>query len=54
MRDPHFVARGLFAQRVVGRNGTAITALPVPIAPCFCDGTIDKPSPSLGGVAEGP
>jgi crotonobetainyl-CoA:carnitine CoA-transferase CaiB-like acyl-CoA transferase len=47
LRDPHFVARGLFAHRVVGSDGTTITALPVPIAPCFRDGAVGKASPSL-------
>jgi alpha-methylacyl-CoA racemase len=48
MRDPHFVARGLFASRVAGADGTAIAALPVPIAPAFRDGVVNKPSPTLG------
>jgi crotonobetainyl-CoA:carnitine CoA-transferase CaiB-like acyl-CoA transferase len=47
MRDPHFAARGLFDHRVV-REGTAITALPLPIAPVFRDGEVDKASPRLG------
>jgi len=47
MRDPHFVARGLFAGRVAAADGTAIAALPVPIAPCFRDGVVAKPSPPL-------
>jgi len=46
--DPHFVARGLFAHRVRGSDGTSMTALPLPIAPAFRDGTPDKASPSLG------
>jgi crotonobetainyl-CoA:carnitine CoA-transferase CaiB-like acyl-CoA transferase len=33
--DPHFVGRGLFAHKVVTRNGTAMPALPVPIDPGF-------------------
>jgi len=53
-RDPHFVARGLFAHRVVGEGGTAITALPVPIAPAFRDGAIDKACPGLGETPETP
>jgi crotonobetainyl-CoA:carnitine CoA-transferase CaiB-like acyl-CoA transferase len=47
MRDPHFVARGLFAYRVAGRGGRTIAALPLPIAPCFRDGAVDKASPPL-------
>ncbi len=35
MRDPHFVARGLFAHRIAMSSGTSIPALPVPIAPAF-------------------
>jgi crotonobetainyl-CoA:carnitine CoA-transferase CaiB-like acyl-CoA transferase len=52
MRDPHFVARGLFSHRVIGGDGTAITALPVPIASCFRDDAVDKASPPLGGTSE--
>ena len=52
MRDPHFAARGLFAQRVIGSDGTAIIALPLPIAPCFRDGEVDKASPALGDASE--
>jgi crotonobetainyl-CoA:carnitine CoA-transferase CaiB-like acyl-CoA transferase len=49
MRDPHFVARGLFAGRVVGTDGATIAALPLPIAPAFRDGVADKASPPLVG-----
>jgi crotonobetainyl-CoA:carnitine CoA-transferase CaiB-like acyl-CoA transferase len=49
MRDPHFVARGLFASHVVGEDGTTIAALPVPVAPFFRDGIARKASPSLEG-----
>ncbi len=35
VRDPHFVARGLFAHKLVGAGGATIPALPVPIAPSF-------------------
>ena len=34
LRDPHFVARGLFAHEVAIGEG-ALPALPVPIAPAF-------------------
>ena len=48
MRDPHFVERGLFAYEAIGNNGTVITALPLPIAPAFRDGTVRKAGPPLG------
>ena len=35
MRDPHFVARGLFAHEVEMSEGSVLPALPVPIAPAF-------------------
>jgi crotonobetainyl-CoA:carnitine CoA-transferase CaiB-like acyl-CoA transferase len=54
MRDPHFVARGLFAYRVAGQDGRTIAALPVPIAPCFRDGAVDKASPSLDENSQTP
>jgi len=47
MHDPHFVARRLFANRVVASEGRDIAALPVPIAPCFRDGVVNKASPAL-------
>jgi len=45
VKDPHFVARGLFAHRVAGASGTTMTALPMPIAPGFRDppGTVKSP-----------
>ena len=54
MRDPHFVARGLFAHQVVGQGGTAIAALPLPIAPRFRDGVVNKASPPLEQTSEAP
>jgi crotonobetainyl-CoA:carnitine CoA-transferase CaiB-like acyl-CoA transferase len=54
MRDPHFVARGLFACRVVGSDGSAMTALPVPIASRFRDGVVEKESPPLAAKFETP
>jgi alpha-methylacyl-CoA racemase len=54
MRDPHFVARGLFAYRVIGSDGTSMTALPVPIAPAFRDGARDKASPPLAPTSDAP
>ena len=35
MRDPHFVARGLFSRRIEGAGGDRIAALPLPIADPF-------------------
>ena len=37
LRDPHFVARGLFAHKVAGPTGATMPALPVPIDPQFRD-----------------
>jgi hypothetical protein len=48
------VARGLFAYRVAGQGGRTIAALPVPIAPCFRDGAVDKASPSLDEKSQTP
>ena len=39
MRDPHFIARGLFNQPVANEHGEPISALPVPVDPAFRDGT---------------
>jgi len=52
VRDPHFLVRGLFDHRVVGGGGTAIMALPVPIASCFRDGLVEKKSPPLAEKSE--
>jgi alpha-methylacyl-CoA racemase len=35
VRDPHFVARGLFAGELSDGAGRSIPALPVPLAPMF-------------------
>ena len=35
VRDPHFVARGLFAGVLEGEDGRSIPALPLPLAPVF-------------------
>jgi crotonobetainyl-CoA:carnitine CoA-transferase CaiB-like acyl-CoA transferase len=35
VRDPHFIARGLFASVLDGGAGRSIPALPVPLAPVF-------------------
>jgi crotonobetainyl-CoA:carnitine CoA-transferase CaiB-like acyl-CoA transferase len=35
LRDPHFVARGLFSHQVAGPTGATMPALPVPIDPQF-------------------
>ena len=45
--DPHFVERGLFTREVVGPDGRAIAALPVPIAAGFRDCETCKTSPPL-------
>jgi alpha-methylacyl-CoA racemase len=47
MRDPHFIARGLFACEVTGRSGKPMAALPLPLAPAFRDGQMSKASPAL-------
>jgi len=47
VRDPHFVARGIFARQVGMPNGKVLPALPVPIAPALRDSRIRKPSPRL-------
>jgi crotonobetainyl-CoA:carnitine CoA-transferase CaiB-like acyl-CoA transferase len=49
LRDPHFVARGLFAHRVAGPSGATMPALPVPIDPAFREpeGTVRR-VPKLG------
>ena len=49
LRDPHFVERGLFAHRVSGPSGAAMTALPVPIDPQFREPPdVVKAVPKLG------
>jgi alpha-methylacyl-CoA racemase len=49
LRDPHFVARGLFAQRVAGPTGATMPALPVPIDPQFRgDASLVRAVPKLG------
>jgi alpha-methylacyl-CoA racemase len=47
MRDPHFVARGLFAHQVASASGKTIPALPLPIAPEFRDKPGTKKAPPL-------
>jgi crotonobetainyl-CoA:carnitine CoA-transferase CaiB-like acyl-CoA transferase len=49
LRDPHFIARGLFAHRVRGGQGATLTALPVPIDPQFRDqpGSVKASPPPL-------
>jgi crotonobetainyl-CoA:carnitine CoA-transferase CaiB-like acyl-CoA transferase len=49
LRDPHFVARGLFAHEIVGSSGTkTMPALPVPIDPSFrADPSVPKSAPKL-------
>jgi alpha-methylacyl-CoA racemase len=47
MRDPHFVARGLFDYKVESAAGKTIPALPLPIAPEFRDKQSVKKAPKL-------
>jgi alpha-methylacyl-CoA racemase len=47
LRDPHFIARGLFAYEVTGRSGRPMAALPLPLASGFRDGEVSKASPAL-------
>jgi alpha-methylacyl-CoA racemase len=47
MRDPHFVARGLFAHQVASASGKTIPALPLPITPEFRDKPGAKKAPPL-------
>ncbi len=47
MRDPHFVARGLFDYKVESAAGKTIPALPLPIAPQFRDEPGGKKAPKL-------
>jgi crotonobetainyl-CoA:carnitine CoA-transferase CaiB-like acyl-CoA transferase len=49
MRDPHFVSRGLFAEKVEGAAGKTMSALPLPIAPMFRAGPQAKKPPALDG-----
>jgi len=47
MRDPHFVARGLFAHKIAGASGKTMPALPLPISPEFRDKPSAKKAPKL-------
>src|SRR5664279_443517 len=47
MRDPHFVARGLFDHKVESASGKSMAALPLPIAPEFRDKPGAKKAPPL-------
>jgi crotonobetainyl-CoA:carnitine CoA-transferase CaiB-like acyl-CoA transferase len=49
MADPHFVARGLFAHKVVNAEGNSIAALPMPIDAAFRTRPEEPlPTPALG------
>jgi len=48
MRDPHFIARGLFANEVATASGKTLPALPLPIAPEFRETPGSKKAPGLG------
>jgi crotonobetainyl-CoA:carnitine CoA-transferase CaiB-like acyl-CoA transferase len=54
LRDPHFVARGLFAHEIVGSSGTkTMPALPVPIDPSFrADPSVPKSAPKLDRIGK--
>jgi crotonobetainyl-CoA:carnitine CoA-transferase CaiB-like acyl-CoA transferase len=54
LRDPHFEARGLFAQRLTNGAGASIPALPVPLDPAF-RGAPDLAvgAPELGADTDG-
>ena len=45
LRDPHFIARGLFDHTVASASGKMIPALPLPIAPEFRDKPGTKKAP---------
>jgi alpha-methylacyl-CoA racemase len=47
LRDPHFIARGLFDYKVESASGKTISALPLPIAPQFRDEPGAKQAPKL-------
>jgi crotonobetainyl-CoA:carnitine CoA-transferase CaiB-like acyl-CoA transferase len=47
VNDAHFVARGLFSERVDGGDGQTMTALPVPIDPQFRGAGASRPFPKL-------
>ena len=47
-RDPHFVARGLFAHKVASASGAIMPAVPLPIAPALRGSPAVKSSPALG------
>jgi crotonobetainyl-CoA:carnitine CoA-transferase CaiB-like acyl-CoA transferase len=47
LRDPHFVARGLFAHELEAQSGVTMPALPVPIAPAFRAAPGKKKAPRL-------
>jgi alpha-methylacyl-CoA racemase len=52
LRDPHFVARGLFAYQVRGASGATMPALPVPIDPAFRARSKSRRLPVLGADNE--
>jgi hypothetical protein len=47
LRDPHFVERGLFAHHYEAQSGSAMPALPVPIASVFREKPNRKKAPRL-------
>jgi crotonobetainyl-CoA:carnitine CoA-transferase CaiB-like acyl-CoA transferase len=47
LRDPHFIARGLFAHTIAGASGATLPALPVPVDPGFRARPKAKSAPKL-------
>lgn len=52
LRNPHFVARGLFDHRVRTPDGRTMPAVPVPISQVFRAPAGDRVAPALGGDTE--
>lgn len=48
IRDPHFVARGLFDYKIESASGKTMPALPLLIAPEFRDKPGARKTPKLG------
>jgi crotonobetainyl-CoA:carnitine CoA-transferase CaiB-like acyl-CoA transferase len=48
MRDPHFIARGLFEHEVATASGKSLPALPLPIAREFRERPSAKRAPRIG------
>jgi alpha-methylacyl-CoA racemase len=48
VRDPHFIARGLFAHQIAGSTNETMPALPLPISPAFRPAPKAISAPRLG------